>query len=299
LRYYSKCSEISRDPDADADKKRIAAEYVRCVHRTKIAALDRIVESASPNDKAAFLEAHARCPEVAASDEAKLDFLRCEDFVEAKAAERMMTYWKARKTFFGPEIFHRRIRLRDMEAHILDLRHFRFLQLMQEPDGHGRAVIGVFYSSLIGEGWTEESVAKYCFYIMEAAFERETCRLNGVVLLDNHRQSTDNSLQKIKRYRKIVRAVITSYTPVRVRALHIFLRPGSWWQHLAARLVNSVGGSFFFSRAVIHADSDEENVSLLEGQFNIPRCLIPAELGGSATCDDWDSWVEARMGNDL
>lgn len=299
LRYYDKCESVMSDPDSDDDARFLATEYIRCVHRTKIAAMDELIETAPPEDRAALMEARKLSPEFFVSDEHKLQFLRCEDFVEVRAAERMLRYWKAKKLFFGQtDAFGRRIALNDMESHIFDLDQLGVNRLMPRTDAHGRVILVLFLRDLAKEGWTEEGFAKYIWYVLQIALEREECRRNGVVLFGDCRNLTGDEYEKISRYRQLVKTITLKCAPIKIKAAHVFYGSDVWWQRLFATAFATIAG-FVTSRAVIHVGSNEDNAVALESKYGISADLVPTEMGGEVKVESWTEWLESKRNEGL
>lgn len=299
LKYYDKCECVIADPDADEDALRMASAYIRCVHRTKIAAMDDMIESAPVADKAALEEACKLSPDLFASDEHKLQFLRCEDFVEVRAVQRMMRYWKAKKLFFGPDIFHRRITLRDMSDHVFELTHqLGVNRLMPRTDAHGRVIVVLFLRDLADEGWTEEGFAKFIWYVLQIALEREECQKNGVVLFGDCRNLNGDEYEKIARYRQLVKTITLKCAPVKIKAAHVFYDSDIWWQHLFATAFATITG-IITSRAVIHVGSNEENVLALSNKYGISADVVPTEMGGKVEVNSWAKWLEDKRDEEL
>eukprot|EP00566_Odontella_aurita_P017240 CAMPEP_0113578992 /NCGR_PEP_ID=MMETSP0015_2-20120614/29817_1 /TAXON_ID=2838 /ORGANISM="Odontella" /LENGTH=260 /DNA_ID=CAMNT_0000482915 /DNA_START=79 /DNA_END=861 /DNA_ORIENTATION=- /assembly_acc=CAM_ASM_000160 len=255
--------------------------------------MDEFIEAAPPQDKSALMEAWKLSPELYASDEFKLQFLRCEEFVEFRAAERMLRYWKAKKLFFGPDAFHRRISLSDMSDHIFEMDHLGVNRLMPGTDAHGRIVVALFLRDLAEEGWTEEGFAKYVWYVLQTALEREECQKNGVVLFGDCRYLTKDEHDKIAIYRKLIKTITIECSPVKIKAAHVFYGSDVWWQCLFASAFATIAG-IITNRAVIHVGSNEENTAALVRKFGISADIIPREMGGNVDVDSWTKWLKER-----
>uniref|UniRef100_A0A7S4MB94 Uncharacterized protein n=1 Tax=Odontella aurita TaxID=265563 RepID=A0A7S4MB94_9STRA len=140
IQLYEKSVKTLFDPEEDDIERALAQEHVLRVHQVKLDAVDRLVYRTPQMQKAEYLDARQRCPEVAASDEHKLQFLSCEDFVEGAAARRMLRYWKEKYDLFGPDMANRNITLDDLEDGGLSLEQGA-VRLMPNTDASGRPII--------------------------------------------------------------------------------------------------------------------------------------------------------------
>lgn len=280
-RHFDRCLRAADDPKLDDGARDLAREYVRCVRLVKIKAMEKVIESAVEEDKAPILEARRVCPDVASSDEHKILFLECEDYVEVNATVRMMKYWAAKTKLFGPERLHKDITLNDVESCVFDSHAERFFTLMPGTDESGRSILWILGDELAGEGWTTEGVAQYLWCIMHTAVARESCRTNGLVVIINYRSHTREALDRISAVRHLCRTIILECVPVRVRAIHIFLRPSGWWKDLLLGFF-SKAASWIDKRVVVHLETPEETRSVLEDKFGVGPDQILQDMGG-----DW------------
>lgn len=286
--YYRKCTRVLDDPDADDDTKELSRVFVDCVQRVKVKSLDRVVDGAADGDKKALVEAQSRG--AGNTKEHKLLFLEREDFIETRAAERMMKYWEMKLSLFGPNKFHQDITFRDIE---FGEEEKCFARLMPGTDEHQRTLVAIFVNALEEDGWTVENVGRFYWCIIHAALERQSCRDNGLVIMLNYKSGSKHLSERIGPVRHFCRSMLFDCIPVKLRASHVFFESSSWWQWLFASIFATVG-SAVQKRAMIHVGTDYENRRELKERFGIPPENVPQEIGGDFLFESWESWLEER-----
>uniref|UniRef100_A0A7S4JJS9 CRAL-TRIO domain-containing protein n=2 Tax=Odontella aurita TaxID=265563 RepID=A0A7S4JJS9_9STRA len=295
IEHYNRCDRAKDDPSVSEEMKAMAREYVRIVSRVKIEAMDKLIAEAPEKDREALVEAIRVNPLMAQSAEFKLLFLKCEDFVEARAAVRMMKYWAMKKFLFGPGRLGEEITLADVDDCVFDLDVIGHSLLVPGTDKNGRCVFWGAPNELVGrDGWTAEAMAQYMWCIVHIALAQPSCSEHGLVVMINSSSGFNPSVfDGTFAVRRLGTSIIMNCMPFRVCVVHCFFSPSSWWQSFMTKVLKHLS-DFGTKRMVMHIGAFEENRTVLEGIFGIGPDQVITELGGNVDMDWWRGWIRER-----
>ena len=93
------------DSSASVSSNGSRGELKRYLHLLSLRNLDESIALIPDVEKAAYLEAKKRAPELVETESDPTCFLRLHEYDYWKAAERMVSYWKERKKAFGDDNF--------------------------------------------------------------------------------------------------------------------------------------------------------------------------------------------------
>lgn len=96
------CSNDSETP-TPAEESTIYQDPV--IQQRALNHLKEVLEFISPDRKAAYLQALNECPHLVQTESDPLKFLRFEKYNSWSASERLVTYWRKRKEWFGDRAF--------------------------------------------------------------------------------------------------------------------------------------------------------------------------------------------------
>jgi hypothetical protein len=128
---------------------------------SKIKQLDLMLEQVSHEDRAAYLEACKRSPELESSKSLRLKFLRAEKFDAGLAAHRLTQYFDFKRQWFGDELLGKTITLADLNEFDQQTLRSGGMQILSQKDVGGRNVL--FYRKPDLEFKSGQNVVSYIF----------------------------------------------------------------------------------------------------------------------------------------
>lgn len=146
------------------------------------------MENIEPQDKAAYLEALERVPCLVEQESPGKKFLLASKCDPWAAASRLVTYWKFRKEFFGPDRAFRPMTLEGAmreDRRVFDL---GFIALLG-PDQAGRAVIYWNRVACTPAVAHRDCFLRIIFYLIHVACEDDNVCSKGIVCIYNARVS--------------------------------------------------------------------------------------------------------------
>uniref|UniRef100_A0A6U6F7H9 CRAL-TRIO domain-containing protein n=1 Tax=Odontella aurita TaxID=265563 RepID=A0A6U6F7H9_9STRA len=307
IRFYIRSEEILEDPEVDSVSREIALQFIRCVRKSKVAAVNQqVIEAVKEKESLApFLEEcglvrnfRSDSPHVSGSDQFKMTFLRSENFNEVMAAGRLMQHWSMKFELFGTSLASKEIRLGDMEDSS-EVMKLGFIRLMPGVDKFGRVVV-VFNMKALTDALDEtkrnemhDHILKTIWYVISAAAEQSKCQKNGLVFLANLRGGNADLLRQFN-IRAEARRILLRCMPVRVKAFHFFFPPSeSWWQSMIYALFK-YAEPLYKKHAVIHAGTSQEQELSELAACGITTTGLPTELGGEVDFKSHEIWLEER-----
>jgi hypothetical protein len=250
-------------------------------------ALDAIPEG----DKADYMEALERAPDLVRRESPSELFLRVETLDTRAAARRLVYYWKLRKEFFGPELAFLPMTMEGAMRNDQDLFDLGFISILPS-DESGRAVMYWNRVACTSDVAPRYAFLRVLFYNGQVALEMQDAPTNGFVLLYNARgfdlyRHFDRILMK-----KVLK--MTEAFPYLVRGFHMITGSGRSVLGLVLPVLKQVIGQVYRHRLRVHAGSDKEIVDRLS-DYGIIASSVPSSFGGDWHRSDFLDWKEKRL----
>jgi hypothetical protein len=250
-------------------------------------ALDAIRE----DEKAEYMEALERAPDLVTRESPAELFLRVEALDAWAAARRLVYYWKLRREFFGPELAFLPMTMEGAMRNDQDLFDLGFISILPS-DESGRAVIYWNRVACTNDVAPRYAFVRVLFYNGQVALEMQEAPTKGFILLYNARgfdlyRHFDRILMK-----KVLK--MTDALPFFVRGFHIITGSGRSVLGLVLPVLKQVIGQAYRHRLRVHAGSDKEIVDRLS-DYGILASSVPSSFGGDWNCSDFLDWKEKRL----
>ena len=155
IRMYDKAyAALYFDPDADEEKRVLAATFVERFHHLKLAALAKELESYPIERRESYLKAKELCP----GRISDIDFLQSTNFNVKDAAERICNYFQLYDELFGRDGTFLPIAQGSFGDEQLSDLYLGFCRVMPGTDRHGRAIIFFDVSKLQKGGYSDRGI---------------------------------------------------------------------------------------------------------------------------------------------
>jgi hypothetical protein len=142
------------------------------------------LEQIPPVDKAAYLEAVERAPDLVARETCPVAFVRGENYDAWAAASRFVAYWKNRRLTFGPDRFILPMTLNGAIAE--DIQAFMMgLAFVLPDDEKGRAVLFFDRIRLVRSVISRDEVIRILFYFLQVMLDDNSVQTGGYVTITN------------------------------------------------------------------------------------------------------------------
>jgi cell division protein FtsB len=251
-------------------------------------------------DKAAYLEALAKDPELVLRESDPTRFLECEHNDPWKAAKRLACYWKYRKEIFGAERAFLPLHqtggpMAALNEQDLELLNTGYLVILPN-DKRGRSVMASDRTRFLPEHsfpHYHQSKMRLIFYILTQMAENRTSQQQGIVFLSLIAMAPDSELGKK------VFPLIHQAMPIATMETHIIFLPSrAVYRTFLKKIVEHTIGlltNYFAPFATCHhGKTDEEVIRKLKSQ-GFSKSGIPEWMGGSWKLEDFDKWKRQRV----
>jgi hypothetical protein len=246
------------------------------------------IDAMNGEEKAAYLEALRKCPELVKEESPPLWFLRYDQYSGWAAAQRMVYYWKRRLEIFGDRAFlpmsqTGRGTLSEDEVKILRSGYLAILP--KTPEGH--AILCYDASRL--EGDSRQKRLRCFFYFASVLMEEEVTRSEGVIFL-----GVMNNFTLARSFGLNDPALLMQRAfPMSARSMHA-VRCKSSVPFLKATLpllLKCVGQAM--QRTHFHLGNHQEVLQSM-ASTGLPVSVLPPQIGGSWTYDKFEEWCNDR-----
>eukprot|EP00977_Amphora_coffeiformis_P028540 scaffold35825_cov183-Amphora_coffeaeformis.AAC.1 len=264
----------------------------------KLADFDRVLESISPSDKQAYVQAQQRCPHLVELESPPMMFLRRHEFHVWNAATALIGYWEVRWQMFGPE---RAFLPLDLTGHGAleeeDIAAFAkgFTMLLPEHAQTGAPVI--------------MCCAQYAPDIAQDVIARTFFMIRNVAALNPLAQTL--GYFGIIRYSSAWRQMVAQqgirmgmdaleYIPVQVRHLIMIAQPDEF-EVARAHMQTMAAQNPIFAKMHLVADyGDEDLMQKLEAQGfsrqGLPHCIKGGQLTLEQITEGWMQKFQRGLG---
>jgi len=261
-----------------------------------LTAVDRL----SCDDKAAYLDARERVPDLVEKESDPNVFLDCESFNVDKAAQRLVAYWSKRKQIFGARAFLPMTQTGEGALNRGDLNVLASCYFAQLPnDRAGRTVLCYDGSKL--NKCSQDSRLRVAFYLFSVAAESEGDGCVVICIKDSKKQGKGSDRDKKDRLGSMI-AVL----PRHVKALHLVewstkgaptdagqkRRKTSLKKTVST--VHQLFGDSVVRKTYIYPTSSKEDIAEKLSKFGLSREGLPKSLGGEWGYAKLTQWQELR-----
>mmetsp|Transcript_51342 Transcript_51342/g.154270 ORF Transcript_51342/g.154270 Transcript_51342/m.154270 type:complete len:464 (-) Transcript_51342:711-2102(-) len=292
LTSYQKSMSALKNPSADRETREIAIGYIYCWNEAALERLNEELKKIPLDEKACFVEAMKKRPDLVASDGHRLRFLRSDDFQEECAARRMVKYWNLRVETFGRDAFED-ITIKTLEKEGVRELGMAHWCLLPGTDAFGRALICFTPKRLAAGGFSPKGVEKAMWYVTHAAIEDETARKNGFVILTSLKDILPEEVKYAWPVASKYMLPCLECAPANLRAFHSCHVPGKWFQQSVQAAIAGAMAKEMRKRRIIHIGSIDQVIAEL-AQFGISLDQIPTQMGGNFDCESVHTWIEER-----
>eukprot|EP00536_Pseudo-nitzschia_multiseries_P004752 jgi/Psemu1/323597/estExt_fgenesh1_pg.C_820003 len=239
----------------------------------------------------------------------RISFLRAERYDTKKAAKRFLNYFEEKRRLLGMDYLTKKIQLKDLDAETKDCLESGHVQLLQERDRAGRAVIVVtkklgtnragkhHTGTGTGTGTDENNGILRALWILSSiALEDEETETKGAVLVYYTLGSSSGRAEchGVDGHRSRVRQLgnILGALPMRVAAIHWCVDNVVLKQ--AANLSAMMLGRSNFVRVRYHSGSNRD-VQCELMTFGIPTDSFPISVSGEVNISPHSAFLRKRM----
>lgn len=246
------------------------------------------------SEREAYTEALQRAPLLVATESDPMSSLRCEDFNAFKAAFRVMSYWKKRKSLFGSRAFlpmdqtgEGALTVQDIE--MLNSGSLAFLH----NDSSGRVVLCANRHRIASAMTAPEGRLRCVFYMLSVASEPLVSQTEGIVMV---RIITTPSFRlNVQAFMKITEAL-----PPRIACFALFCVPENPEARRIMRttvvpaLTEAMHENHRDKLVIYLDDSPEDLVKKLQRAGFVKQGL-PLCVGGTWEYDSYTDWQRDRV----
>lgn len=238
-------------------------------------------------DKADWIQAMAKCPELVAED-SKLKFLRCEVFNADLAAKRLVKYWKKRVEIFGEKAFSPLTLDEGLSDDQVAVER-GVMTLLGSKDPSGRSLIYWDPSHLDSTKYTTESMVRAFWYVLHAATEDLEAQQHGVIVIVDPQRAYFSQFDST--IGKLFMNSMSGVLPLRLSGIHICYPP--YFVSMVLPIVKMFMPERMQKRIRFHTGSQEDVIRTLNDQFGLAPSMLPKEIGGAMDVDHL-GWLAKR-----
>lgn len=238
-------------------------------------------------DKADWIQAMAKCPELVAED-SKLKFLRCEVFNADLAAKRLVKYWKKRVEIFGEKAFSPLTLDEGLSDDQVAVER-GVMTLLGSKDPSGRSLIYWDPSHLDSTKYTTESMVRAFWYVLHAATEDLEAQQHGVIVIVDPQRAYFSQFDST--IGKLFMNSMSGVLPLRLSGIHICYPP--YFVSMVLPIVKMFMPERMQKRIRFHTGSQEDVIRTLNDQFGLAPSMLPKEIGGAMDVDHL-GWLDKR-----
>jgi hypothetical protein len=185
-----------------------------------------IVERFSETEKAAYVEAAAKCPDLIQAESNPDHYLESANFDAFSAARRVLEYWALRRSWFGPDRAFLPMDITGdgaMSKEDIEVLHTGFMMLLPE-DNFGRGVVFHDRARLTSpEVMDVDKRKRGIFYVLSVAGESAQVRKNGLVFLSAFCDKTRKSTFDLQMLSDKVSLMKKEVLPYRFVGMHLVM----------------------------------------------------------------------------
>mmetsp|Transcript_7639 Transcript_7639/g.10882 ORF Transcript_7639/g.10882 Transcript_7639/m.10882 type:complete len:380 (-) Transcript_7639:254-1393(-) len=253
----------------------------------KMKELDEELKGIPDKQKAGYMQALEKCPDMVDDHNFKLLFLRCEVFRVKAAAKRYVEYWDKRLELFGSDKAFLPLTLEGAlkdDSIALSIGHF---QLTGYKDKDGRRIVFADFSAEGSAKYERSSLVRAFWYMIHATLEDSDTQKYGAVCLMR-------TVSRLSQWDVIASKLMVdasrSALPIRVAAMHM-CHP-SPIIGVVSRITKVFLGAKLRKRLYILEGSNEDVLETLKG-YGISREAVPNFWGGKLVLDH-EKWLNER-----
>ena len=252
-------------------------------------ALDMIEES----QKRDYLEAIKRVPDLVEKESPCTAFLRCENYDALAAAERLVAYWKTRRTVFGPSKAFLPLTQEGALADDGETLRKHYFKILAK-DKKGRPTFYFDRSGFVTNTSAERDSVLRCFFYLyqKMALESNSNQQLGCIAVFNAR-----GFDMYKHYDRILtkRNCATMVAlPMKVRTVHILLGSTSSVFSMLLPTVKVIMGPSIRHRLKFHQGTNKELVTVLVDN-GIDETDISAIVHARENKDVYYAWLDQQV----
>lgn len=242
-------------------------------------------------EKADYLEALERAPQLVERESNPVAFLRFEGYNAWSAAKRLVDYWKVRKASFGADKAFLSMTLDGAMADLRPNLEKGICKILPD-DASGRAVL--FWDRIRSARPTSErdEVVRIMFYHLHTMCERVDTQKNGYVFMVNvsgYDLYTHFDRILSKRCLSVLNAV-----PTKLKAGHYCGgRRNSAYTTVAGPVLAFIIGKRIRMRKIFHRGSDQEVIAELS-EYGLGAEHVSVDKGGMVSQRDLLDWIDRR-----
>jgi hypothetical protein len=185
-----------------------------------------IIERFSEADKAAYVEATLKCPNLIRLESNPDHYLESSNYDSFSAARRVLEYWALRREWFGPDRAFRPMNITGdgaMSPDDIEVLNTGFMMLLPE-DNFGRGVVFHDRARLTcPEVMDVDKRKRGIFYVLSVAGESEQVRRNGLVFLSAFCDKTRKSTFDLQMLADKVSLMKKEVLPYRFVGMHLVM----------------------------------------------------------------------------
>ena len=242
--------------------------------------------------KAAYLEALEKVPDIVEKETNTKMFLRCEHYNSQTAAERLAQHWKQRKLLFGPE---RAFLPMTLEGAMKD-DMFQLEQgfVVRNPnDAHGRPVVFLDRSnSTKSEHYDRDGWLRCMWYIVQTFANEEEYQKTGYVCIINLKDYDANKSGDRIGAKKMFLYVRECWVP-RFKAYHATYLSRQTPVKLVEPAIRQMQGPHIRLHLRNHYGYDSDNIEAM-AKYGLKAEHLSKSIGGKQTLEDHLRWIEEQ-----
>jgi len=260
--------------------------------------LEEALQLIPDQEKAAYLEAVEKVPQLVQLESDPLRFLRREDYNAWAASRRLVTYWETRKTIFGDKAFLPMSQTEEgaLSKEDLDVLNTGALVLLPN-DNKGRSVIFFDRSKLRPDMYRATEPRLRCaFYLLSIAAEQESAQTEGIVALALAVRPPGAGYDFVYARRTI--EMCRDALPIRIKAIHFLSLPSTTGRgalmETVVKMCLQMVGSFLKYAQVHRAEAEQDLLPELKA-LGLVKKDIPVEIGGNWKLEKFEIWKKRRI----